>query len=78
MKNERVQLIPKTRKGKTVCLNRGFLWDLDRATMAGVTPSDGRLFIRSQDGKDFRWVDPKNDPNFEVSIPERVCGMDLN
>lgn len=76
--NHRVQLIPKTRKGKTVCGNRGFLWDLDMAAMAGVTPSDGRLFIRSQDGKDCRWVDPKNDPNFEVSFPEKTSRMELN
>lgn len=76
--HHRVQLIPKTRKGKTVCFNRGFLWDLDMAAMASVTPSDGRLFIRSQDRKECRWVDPKNDPNFDVSFPEIVCGMNLN
>lgn len=43
--HHRVQLIPKTRKGKTVCFNRGFLWDLDMAAMASVTPSDGRLLM---------------------------------
>lgn len=76
--NQRVQLIPKTRKGKTICHNRGFLWDLDPVTMAGVTPPDTRLFIRSQDGLDFRWVHPTDDPNFEVSIPTMTCGMRLN
>lgn len=75
---DQVQLIPKTRKGKTVCHNHGFLWEIDRASMASVSPSDGRLCIRSRDGRDLRWVDPKNDPNFDVTIHPVTCGMELN
>ena len=63
---EQVRLTAKTNKGKTRIGNSGAVWNVDRPATDAVLPKTQRIFIRSLDGRDFRWVHPHDDPNFTV------------
>lgn len=65
---KQVRLTAKTGKGKTRIGNSGAIWNVDRAATEAVTPKDQRIFIRSMNGRDFRWVHPSDDVNFTVEF----------
>jgi hypothetical protein len=65
---EQVRLTAKTGKGKSRIGNSGAVWNVDRTATEAVTPKTQRIFIRSLDGRDFRWVHPIDDPNFIVEV----------
>jgi len=67
---KRVRLIAKTNKGKSRIGNAGEIWNVDERIPLQITPQPRGLFIQSLDGRDCRWVDPIEDPNFIVEVLE--------
>ena len=64
-----VRLTAKTNKGKTRIGNRGDVWNIVEGAVEALTPApNGSLFLRSLDGRDVRWVELTNDPNFTVEL----------
>lgn len=66
---KQVRLTGVTRKGKTRIGNSGDVWNIVEGAVEALTPSpNGSLFLRSLDGRDARWVEISNDPNFTVEV----------
>lgn len=64
---KQVRLTGKTRKGKTRIGTSGAVWNIVEGAAEALTPAPkGSLFLRSLDGRDTRWVELTNDPNFTV------------
>jgi hypothetical protein len=58
-----VVLKGKTRKGKTRIGMHGPLWTVVQVNME---PRPDEMLVRSQDGRDLRWIHPTADPNFMI------------
>lgn len=66
---QQVRLTAKTSKGKSRIHNSGDVWNIIPGAVEALSPSPvGALFIRSLDGRDFRWVTKEGDPNFIVEV----------
>jgi hypothetical protein len=64
-----VRLTGITRKGKTRIGNSGDVWNVAEGAVDALLPApNGSLFLRSLDGRDARWVEIANDPNFIVEF----------
>jgi len=64
---KQVRLTGKTRKGKSRIGMSGDIWNVVEGAVEALTPTpNGCLFLRSLDGRDARWVELDNDPNFTV------------
>lgn len=66
---KQVRLTGKTMKGKTRIGTSGDVWNIVEGAVEAITPQPvGSFLIRSQDGRDFRWVQVQGDPNFIVEV----------
>lgn len=66
-----VKLTGKTRKGKNRVGNSGPLWNVVEGAAERLTPfRDDQILLKSLDGRDMRWVNPKpgEDEHFIVEF----------
>jgi hypothetical protein len=66
---KQVKLTGKTRKGKTRIGTHGALWNVVEGAAEALTPfRENCILLTSMNGRDWRWVDVKNDENFTVEF----------
>ena len=64
-----VKLSAKTNKGKTRIGNSGAIWNVVEGATEALNPMPtDAVFLRSLDGRDSRWVQLRDDPNFSVEV----------
>ena len=66
---KQVRLTAKTGKGKSRLGMSGDVWNIVPGAVEAITPPPiDSLLIRSLDGRDWRWVQVKDDVNFIVEL----------
>lgn len=66
---KQVRLTAKSGKGKSRLGMSGDVWNIEAGAVESLLPPPQNcLFIRSLDGRDFRWVMVEGDPNFLVEL----------